>query len=98
VPELITNTQPDEAATLPLVDLGAGASLCDGVLVGSHVGEKAAARALPRVRWVAAGTGSALVGAGYHATTCKQFDQTTRISPAAPGGVGPHPAREPVPV
>jgi hypothetical protein len=99
VPELLSNTQPVEAATRSLAGLGAGALLCDGVRVGSPVSCVAAARVLPRVRRTpAVGNGSALAGAGNQAITHKQFNQTARISPAYPGGVGPHPVREPVPV
>jgi hypothetical protein len=41
------------------------------------------------------------VGTGMASTTnggAKQLNQTTRIYPVAPGGLGPHPAREPDPV
>jgi hypothetical protein len=41
------------------------------------------------------------VGTGMASTRnggAKQLNQTTRIYPVAPGGLGPHPAREPDPV
>ncbi|HUC21406.1 MAG TPA: hypothetical protein VMA73_01740 [Streptosporangiaceae bacterium] len=51
------------------------------------------------------GRGSAIIGgtlgAGLASTrngSTKQHNQTTRIYPVIPGGVGPHPAREPDPV
>jgi len=51
------------------------------------------------------GRGSAIIastlGAGTASTrngSTKQQDQTTRIYPVIPGGLGPHPAREPDPV
>jgi len=40
------------------------------------------------------GTGMASTSSGNG----KQLNQTTRIYPVIPGGVGPHPAREPEPV
>jgi hypothetical protein len=45
--------------------------------------------------------GSSSVGTGMASTRnggAKQLNQTTRIYPVAPGGLGPHPAREPDPV
>ena len=52
-----------------------------------------------------AGRGSAIIasalGAGMASTrngSTKQHNQTTRIYPVIPGGLGPHPAREPDPV
>jgi hypothetical protein len=51
------------------------------------------------------GRGSAIIagtpGGGMASTrngSTKQHNQTTRIYPAIPGGLGPHPAREPDPV
>jgi len=41
------------------------------------------------------GVGTGALGIGG---STKQHNQMTRIYPVAPGGVGPHPAREPVPV
>jgi hypothetical protein len=51
------------------------------------------------VRTVVGGVqdGGSPVYAAVKAST-EQFQQTTRIHPAAKGGVGPHPAREPDPV
>jgi hypothetical protein len=45
--------------------------------------------------------GGSNVGTGMAGTRnggTKQLNQTTRIYPVAPGGLGPHPAREPDPV
>jgi hypothetical protein len=45
--------------------------------------------------------GGSKVGTGMASTRnggAKQLNQTTRIYPVAPGGLGPHPAREPDPV
>jgi hypothetical protein len=41
--------------------------------------------------------GSSVFG-GKGSTSSKQLNQTTRIYPVTPGGLGPHPAREPDPV
>jgi hypothetical protein len=99
VPELLINNQPLKAAIQPLAGFGAGAFLCEGAKVGSHAGDVLAARALPRLRWTAAaGAVGASLG-GYQPTSRIQFEHTmTLIDPVAPGGVGPHPVREPVPV
>ncbi len=73
--------------------------------------DTAAALALPRVKRTVvlisesqapAGTS----GAGYQVSilakaeqfTAQQFEHMTRVRPVVPGGVGPHPAREPEPV
>jgi hypothetical protein len=45
--------------------------------------------------------GASNLGTGMASTrngSAKQLNQTTRIYPVAPGGLGPHPAREPDPV
>jgi hypothetical protein len=44
------------------------------------------------------GTSTGISTAGTSTVGTQQFDLMTRISPAAPGGLGPHPAREPEPV
>ncbi|HEY2080206.1 MAG TPA: hypothetical protein VGH53_28090 [Streptosporangiaceae bacterium] len=47
------------------------------------------------------GNGTITVGIGTASTrngSAKQLNQMTRIYPVAPGGLGPHPAREPEPV
>ena len=47
------------------------------------------------------GNGAITVGGGTASTTsgsAKQLNQMTRIYPVIPGGLGPHPAREPEPV
>jgi len=49
----------------------------------------------------ASAIGGSSVGTGMSSTRnggAKQLNQTTRIYPVAPGGLGPHPAREPDPV
>jgi hypothetical protein len=43
------------------------------------------------------GAGSTVNG-GKGSTSSKQLNQKTRIYPVTPGGLGPHPAREPDPV
>lgn len=113
-----------QAATRPLAGFGAGAFTRDGALAASQVSEKAAARALPRIKPASGGaiTGGAkagFVGAGctsivdrtqvsnarlgiVHVDTVQadnhNFIQMARQYPVIPGGVGPPPAREPVPV
>jgi hypothetical protein len=143
-------TDAAQAAMRPLAGFGAGAFMCDGVLVGSGASELTAWRALPLIRGTVAATSpasaqahgrgcgahqigavgtSGVRGSGVASTVRKsaagigsistsnvrtttvrtstvgassvgtqQFDLMTRISPAAPGGLGPHPAREPEPV
>jgi len=68
------------------------------------------AAARPVHPWAADGFGGAFrssaiggssVGTGMASTRnggAKQLNQTTRIYPVTPGGLGPHPAREPDPV
>jgi len=46
---------------------------------------------------VHSGNGSTVSG-GKGSTSTKQLNQTIRIYPVTPGGLGPHPAREPDPV
>jgi hypothetical protein len=99
VPELLINSQPIKAAMRPLAGFGAGAFLCEGTLAGSHAGEIVAARELPRLRWTAAASGTSAVPGGYLPASGTQFEQhMTLIDPVAPGGLGPHPVREPEPV
>ncbi len=96
---MLINNQPLEAATQPLAGFGPGAFLCEGAKVGSHAGDVLAARALPRPRWTAAASAVSAPLGGYQPTSRIQFEHTmTLIDPVAPGGVGPHPVREPVPV
>jgi hypothetical protein len=77
----------------------------------SAAGQLAVGHAVPRIRRVFrpeahagfAGTasgnaGSGVAGSGTATGSTKQLNQTTRIYPVTPGGVGPHPAREPDPV
>jgi len=92
----VTAFKPEPALRLH-AGVGAGAFLSEGVLAGSPAGDTVAVRALPRLRWAAAaGADSAVVRGGYQPTSRTQFEHTTLIDPVAKGGVGPHPAREPV--
>jgi hypothetical protein len=92
---LIKNPQL-QAASRPLAGFGAGAFLCEGAKAGSHGGE-VVTRAVPRNRWsVTAGARSAVSG-GYLPVNRIQI-QTAQANPVFPGGVGPHPVREPEPV
>jgi len=102
-----------QAATRSLAGFGAGAFTCDGAWVGSGVTEMTAALALPRIKPIGAISGHAqagFAGAAFmtsHADSAQvdsvqldadNFIQMTRLYLVIPGGVGPHPAREPVPV
>ena len=82
-----------------------------GAWAASPVNEMVAAPALPRIRRVFASISlghpqtSDVVGGGYQPVlastvlaSTKQLDQMARINPVTPGGLGPHPAREPEPV
>ena len=98
---MLIKNQPLKAAKRPLAGTGAGAFPCEGAMVGSHAGDVVAARALPRFRWTtvaAASVVSASKGDGYQPTSRNEFEHTTQISLVIPGGVGPHPVREPEPV
>jgi hypothetical protein len=99
-----------QAAMRPLAGFGAGAFAC-GTWAASPVNERVAAPALPRIRRVFAPISlghpqtSDVVGGGYQPVlastvlaSTKQLDQMARINPVTPGGLGPHPAREPEPV
>jgi hypothetical protein len=100
-----------QAATRPLAGFGAGAFVCAGAWPASGINELAAALALPRIKpFVAASDlAGAVAAAGMTSFVdvvqvdsvqrdAHNFIQTTRLYSATPGGVGPHPAREPVPV
>jgi hypothetical protein len=95
-----------QAAMRPLAGFGAGAFACDGAWVGLSGHQLAAGSALPRIRSGFAGIrpvhfGASNVGTGTVSTgtvSTKQLNQMTRIYPVAPGGMGPHPPREPDPV
>jgi hypothetical protein len=97
---MLINIQRPMAATRPLAGSGAGAFLCAGAQAGSLAGKEVHTRALPRLRRAAASatSGSAYAGVRYQPTSRTQFEHTTLIDPVAPGGLGPHPVREPVPV
>jgi hypothetical protein len=96
----VNNNTQLKAAMRPLAGFGAGAFVCVGALAGSHAGDVIASPVLPRPRWASAGSAaSAQVRGGYLHTSRPQFEQqTTLIVPVIPGGVGPHPVREPGPV
>jgi hypothetical protein len=102
-----------QAATRPLAGFGAGAFTHDGAPVGSGFNEMAAALALPRIKAAIAAisTGHAQAGVagagemtsmtsfvGIVQVDTQKCSQMTRLYPVIPGGVGPHRAREPVPV
>jgi hypothetical protein len=99
VPELLIKNQPVKAVTRPLAVNGSGAFLSEGAEVGPQGGVRVD-RTLPRMRrrslsaaWMAA----AHVSDGYQPTSRIPFELKTQ-NPGTPGGVGPHPAREPEPV
>ena len=96
---MLNKNQPVTAVTRPIAVYGAGAFLCDGAEVGSQVVVRAE-RAVPRTQrtslsaaWMAA----AHVSGGYQPTSRIPFELKPQ-DPGTPGGVGPHPAREPEPV
>jgi len=108
VPELLINVLPvmaarfdaalPKAAPRPLAACDAGAHHAHaGVLAGSLGGGMTAGRALPRLPWTAVGSG-VQARSGYQPISRTQFEQKTLINPVGTGGLGPHPAREPVPV
>jgi hypothetical protein len=90
------------AATRPLAGLGAGAFTCAGTWAGSGLTAVTAGKA------GAAGTANQTkfadivqvdsVQREIHKSITHNSIQTARLYPVTPGGVGPHPAREPVPV
>jgi hypothetical protein len=99
------------AAMRPLAGLGAGAFASEGARVGSGASERTALAALPRIRRAFAVTSQ--LGAQAHGRGCGAYQPGTiggntvgtstislmaRINPVTPGGLGPHPAREPEPV
>ena len=99
-----------QAVQRPLAGVGTGAFTRDGDWIGSCPDEVAAAVALPRIGLAAAAkrTGHAqagFAGAGHKTSLAtigevetEHFNLMARINPVTPGGVGPHPAREPDPV
>ncbi len=102
-----------QAAMRPLAGFGAGAFAC-GTWVASPVSKMAApALPRIRRVFASISLGhpqtSDVVGGGYQPVlastvlphvlaSTKQLDQMARINPVTPGGLGPHPAREPEPV
>lgn len=96
---MLINVQPALADRQPLGGFGFGVLPCQGSGVGSFGNEAAAVRSLPRNRRV--GWASKLSPQGAKAglaSAAHQHNYTTSISPVYRGGMGPHPAREPVPV
>jgi hypothetical protein len=100
------------AALRPIAGLGAGAFASEGAQVGSGASKRVAPPALPRMRGAFAGV-IGPVGAQAHGRGCGAYQPGTiggntvgtstislmaRINPVTPGGLGPHPAREPKPV
>ncbi len=95
---MLTTNRPLKAATRPLAGYGAGALLCGGVLAGSVAGGVVAMHVRPRLPWAAADAGSASGRSGSQSAIRTQFEHKTQIiDPVAPGGLGPHPVREPEP-
>ena len=100
---MLNNIKPTMAALPPLAALGAGAFLSEGAQAGLHLGGVAhtgdvVVCKLPRPRSAAtAESGSAVIG-GYQLASRIQKNYTAQTSPVFPGGVGPHPEREPGPV
>jgi hypothetical protein len=70
---------------------GAGACSAKGVQAGPYAGEVIAPRVLPSYRWVNDGNGIKPASRIHNEQT------KTQIDPVTPGGVGPHPVREPGP-
>ena len=101
-----------QAATRPLVGIGAGAFACAGPQAGLVRTGTTVSLSLPRLRRAGAtsGTGSAVAGLAHEGpgttgiTTVsrtvktEQFNFMTHRYPVALGALGPHPAREPEPV
>jgi hypothetical protein len=96
-------------AMRPLAGFGAGAFASEGAWVGSGASERTASPALPRIRGAFAATSP--LGAQAHGCGAYQpgtiggntvgtttISLMARINPVTPGGLGPHPAREPEPV
>jgi hypothetical protein len=99
VPDVLIKNQPVTAVLRPLAVNGAGAFLCEGAGVGSQAGLRVE-RIRPRAQrssLSAAWTAAVHVGGGYQPTSRIPFELKTQ-DPGTPGGVGPHPAREPEPV
>jgi hypothetical protein len=99
------------AVTRPFAGLGAGAFASEGAWVGSGASKRSASPVLPRIRGAFAA--SSPLGAQAHDLGCGAYQPGTiggntvgtstislmaRINPVTPGGLGPHPAREPEPV
>jgi hypothetical protein len=98
----------------PLADLGAGAFASEGAWVGSGASKRVASRALPRIRRAFAPASSpvgaqahgrgcgayqpGMIGGNSVGTSTSTTSLMTLVNPVIPGGLGPHPAREPEPV
>jgi hypothetical protein len=100
------------AAMRPFAGLGAGAFTSEGAQVGSGVSKRVASPALPRIQGGFAAASSPF-GVKAHGRGCGAYQPSViggntvgtstislmaRINPVTPGGLGPHPAREPEPV
>jgi hypothetical protein len=95
----------EQAVTRPLAGFGAGAFTRPGAWVGASATETAAVLALPRIKPKVSSAQAGSAGAACMTSSvdiaqvdAHNFIQMTRLYPITPGGVGPHPAREPVPV
>jgi hypothetical protein len=94
---LVTHHQPMtavadfDAAQRQIGGFGAGASLTLGAQAGPYAGDVIAPRPVPNFRSVADGSGSKPASRIHNEQT------KTQIDPVTPGGVGPHPVREPGP-
>ena len=104
--------EANAVAMRPLAGLGAGAFASEGAQVGSGASKRVASPALPRIRGAFAAATSQR-GAHAHGRGCGAYQPgmtggntagtstislMALISPVTPGGLGPHPAREPEPV
>jgi hypothetical protein len=90
---MLSNISPVEPA------FGAGACLPAGVptAAAAHPGVEAYWRPrVARTAVIGAGIKAAQVKALGQANVRNQYLQTTRFTAASKGGVGPHPARDPV--
>jgi hypothetical protein len=90
-------TAAQAGAARPLAVSGPGAVVCAGAWIGGGAGKATGTYAHgfvddvrpPKVRF------DATVGSNVQSTV--QHNTMTRLIPVLPGGVGPHPAREPAP-
>jgi hypothetical protein len=76
----------------------AGGAGSDGAFSGTASAASTQATAVKATTVQAASAKAATVHVSIGQTDSYNFIQMTRLYPVIPGGVGPHPAREPVPV